>query len=491
MGHSAFANVVRLTTTVHGKPALPILGSLLLAAFAFALAQTLVAPAIPAFTREYDTTASSSAWVLTGFLLSASVFTPLAGKLGDLFGKARVLSILLVAFAAGATICALAGSIEMVIAGRVVMGTAGGVFPLAFGIINDELPAGSRAVAIGLMSAMFGIGGGIGLPLSGVIVDNLDISWLFWIALIALPAAVAVLRLVPPSPPRERTRIDWLGAALLSAGLATLLLGITKANSWGWESASTLGCILGGVAILAVFVLAELRVSQPLVDMRVLADRPVLATNLTGFLTGVAMFGSFLLVPMFLQTPEATGYGFGMSTTAAGLLMVPSSVAMLISGPLAGTLGNRFGFRAVLLAGTSFTAASFAVLALAHETTAEFIVANVLIGIGIAFAFASMANLIVSLVDRRDVGIATGINTIMRTMGGAFGTAIVTALLTADTMPGTQVPTEHAYTEAFTISIGLSVLALLAALWIPRPGRRDAQPVSSPLGEPQAQAARA
>jgi EmrB/QacA subfamily drug resistance transporter len=480
-----------MTTTVHGKPALPVLGSLLLAAFAFALAQTLVAPAIPALTSEYDTTPSSTAWVLTGFLLSASVCTPLAGKLGDLFGKARVLAALLVTFSIGAVVCALAGSIEMVIAGRVVMGVAGGVFPLSFGIINDELTAENRAVAIGLMSAMFGIGGGIGLPLSGVIVDNLDISWLFWVALVALPAAVAVLRLVPPSPPRERTRIDWGGALLLSAGLATLLLGITKANAWGWESGRTLGCILGGVGILAAFVALELRVRQPLVDMRVLAERPVLATNLTGFLTGVAMFGSFLLVPMFAQTPEAVGYGFGMTATQAGLIMVPSSVAMLVAGPLAGTLGNRLGFRTVLMIGTAFTAASFTVLALAHDSTLEFVAANLLIGVGIAFAFASMANLIVSLVDPREVGIATGINTIMRTVGGAFGTAIVTALLTADHIPGTSMPTEHAYTEAFTISIGLSLLALLAAVWIPRSRRGAEAPAGPQLGEPQAQAARA
>ena len=491
MGYSGFATFDRLTTTVHGKPAVPVIGSLLLAAFAFALAQTLVAPAIPSLTREFDTTSSASAWVLTGFLLSASVSTPLAGKLGDLFGKARVLSVLLLLFSTGSVICALAGSIEQVIAGRVVMGVAGGVFPLAFGIINDELRADHRAVAIGLMSAMFGIGGGIGLPLSGVIVDNLDISWLFWIGLVALPAAVAVIRVVPPSPPRERTRIDWLGAVLLSAGLATLLLGITKANGWGWDSASTLRCILGGVAILAVFVAVELRTAQPLVDMRVLAERPVLATNLTGFLTGVAMFGSFLLVPLFAQTPEAAGYGFGMTVTQAGLIMVPSSIAMLVAGPLAGTFGNRFGFRAVLLAGTLFCAASFSILALAHETTLEFIVANLLIGVGIAFAFASMANLIVNLVDPREVGIATGINTIMRTIGGAFGTAIVTALLTADTIPGSPLPTEHAYTEAFTISVGLSVLALFAALWIPRPRRGSEKPIGPQLGEPQAQAARA
>lgn len=241
--------------------------------------------------------------MVTGFLLSASVCTPLAGKLGDLFGKARVLSAVLAIFTVGAIICALAQSIEVLIAGRLISGVAGGVFPLSFAIINDELPAERRGFGIGLMSAMFGIGGGIGLPLSGVIVDNVDLSWLFLVGLLAAPAAVAVFKLVPPSPPRERTRIDWTGAAVLSAGLAAVLLGISNANSWGWDSASVLATIAGGLVLLAVFAVLETRTVDPLVDMRVMRRRPVLATNVAAFLTGLAMFGSFLLIPQFAQTP--------------------------------------------------------------------------------------------------------------------------------------------------------------------------------------------
>jgi EmrB/QacA subfamily drug resistance transporter len=457
-----------MTTTVHGKPGLPIIGALLIAALAFALAQTLVVPAIPAITSAFGTTTSSATWVLTGFLLSASVCTPLAGKLGDLFGKARVLTGLLVLFAIGSLVCAAAASIEVLIAGRVVQGVAAGVFPLAFGIINDEFPPDRRAVAIGLMSAMFGIGGGLGLPLSGLIVDHVDISWLFSVGVLALPAAAGVHRFVPPSPARERTSVDWLGALLLSAGLVALLLGISKANAWGWGSAAVVGCLLGGVAALTAFVRFELGRTDPLVDIRVLGERPVLAVNVAAFLTGVAMFGSFLLVPQFTQTPEAAGYGFGMSAVAAGLVMLPSSVAMLFAGPLAGALGNRIGFRTVLAIGSGFTIASFLLLAVAHETVLEFLVSGALIGVGIAFSFAAMANIIVGSVDPREVGIATGINTIMRTVGGAFGSALVTVLLTADTLPGSPLPTEGAYTEAFAFSTLGATLALGAALAIPR-----------------------
>src|SRR3954468_16326548 len=187
-----------MTETVHGRPVAPVLGALLLAALAFALSQTLVAPALPHITSTYHTTQATSTWVLTGYLLSASVCTPLAGKLGDLFGKGRVLTYVLAIFSVGSIVCALAGSIEVLVAGRIVQGVAGGVFPLAFGIVNDELPAERRAMAIGLISAMFGIGGGLGLPLAGVIVDHADLSILFWIGLMGLPAAFVTWRLVPP-----------------------------------------------------------------------------------------------------------------------------------------------------------------------------------------------------------------------------------------------------------------------------------------------------
>ena len=457
-----------MTHTVHGKPVAPVLGALLLAALAYALAQTMVAPALPAITEEYGTTTSTSAWVLTGYLLSASVCTPLAGKFGDLFGKGRVLTYLLLTFAAGSVICALAGSIEVLIAGRLVQGVAGGVFPLAFGIVNDELPGDKRAVAIGLISATFGIGAGIGLPLSGVIVDHFDMSLLFWIGLMALPAAAAAWFYVPPSPARERTRVDVRGAFVLSLGLVSLLFGISRANSWGWTSPEILALLIGGVAILAFFVRLEMRTDDPLVDMRVLNDRPVLATNATGFLVGVAMFGSFILIPQFVQTPESSGYGFGFSVTEAGLMMLPSAVAMLFAGPIGGALGNRVGFRTVLAGGTLFASASFVLLAVAHGHPWEFALGNVLMGVGISFAFAAMANLIVAAVDPKDVGIATGINTVTRTVGGAFGSALVTALLTADTIGGSAIPTEAAYGEAFTLSAIVGLLAFGAALSIPR-----------------------
>jgi EmrB/QacA subfamily drug resistance transporter len=446
----------------------PILAALLLSGLAFALLQTMVAPALTVIAGEFDTSAATASWVLTGFLLSASVATPLIGKLGDLFGKARMLVLVLVVFAAGSIVCALAPSIEVLVLGRAIQGVAGGVFPLAFGIIRDTFPADRVPVAIGSLSATFGIGGGIGLPLSGIIIDNADLHWIFLVGLLALPAAALAWRNVPPSPTRPGATVDWTGAAVLSVGLTALLLGVTKANDWGWGSARVLGLMLGGVAVLGLWVAVERRVDQPLVDLRVLSRRAVATTNGVGLLVGFAMFSSFLLVPQFAQTPTSAGYGFGATVTQAGLLMVPSTLTMLVFGPLGGWLGPRVGFRAVLAVGTLAATLGFAILAVASSEEWHFVLSGLFLGIGIAFSFSSMINLIVGAVDPRDVGIATGINTITRTIGGAFGSAVAAAILTADLIPGSPVPTAGAYTTAFVVAGIGGAAAFLAALAVPK-----------------------
>jgi EmrB/QacA subfamily drug resistance transporter len=461
-----------------------VLAVLLLAGTAFALSQTLVIPALPQIAADVNASPTAASWILTGFLLSASIATPIVGKLGDVYGKGRVLTAVLVLFSIGGAVNALASSVEVMIAGRVIQGVAGGVFPLAFGIIRDTFPPAKVAGGLAIVSAIFGIGGGIGLPLSGVIVDNLDISWLFWISLVALPAAFASYKLIPSSPPARRMRIDWLGAALLSVALAALLLGVTNANEWGWESAPTIGLLAGGIAMVVVWVQVEARRREPLIELRVLRSRAVAATNLTAMLVGFAMFGSFLMIPQFAQAPDATGYGFGYTATAAGLLIAPTALAQLIAGPVAGRIGSRIGFRLTLAIGAGLATTSFAVLAFEHTHPWEFVVAGILLGAGISFAFASMANLIVGAVPQHEVGIATGINTIMRTVGGAFGAAVSTAILAADTIGSTHVPAEGAYTAAFAMAIGVGLLAVGAALLIPREVARSSHSAAGPVAAP-------
>src|SRR4051812_35793644 len=454
--------------------------SLLLAGMAFALSQTVVSPALPEIQHQYGADPASAAWILTGYLLAASVATPIIGKLGDLFGRGKVLTMVLLVFAVGSAVCALAPSLGVLVIGRVIQGVGGGIFPLAFGIIRETFPPERVPTAIGGISATFGIGGGVGLVIAGLIVSALDASWLFWLGLMALPAAFAIWRFVPQEETRPGARVDWAGAALLSVALAALLYGLSKANEWGWGSPRVLALSFGGLALAGFWGWFETKVDQPLVDMRVLRRRPVLMTNVTAVLVGFSMFASFLLIPQLAQTNTKFGYGFSASVTGAGLLMLPSTMVMLVAGPFAGRLATRSSSRLPLVIGTFSGMLAFVVYALFHGSEWEICVGGALLGIGIGFSFASMANLIVESVPREEVGVATGINTIMRSLGGALGAQLVASLLTGKTIGSTGIPTEAAYTDAFIVAAVAAGLAMVAALSIPRTRRPDPQPAAAP-----------
>src|SRR4051812_23096870 len=456
------------------------LAVLVLSALAYALSQTLVAPALPEIQRVLHTTTTLVTFVLTGYLLSASVATPIVGRLGDMFGKERMLVITLAVFGAGSLVAALSHTIGMLIAGRVIQGVGGAVFPLAFGIIRDEFPPEKVATGIGLISATFGIGGGAGLVLSGVIVDHLPYEWIFWLGLIAVVVAVVATHLfVPESPVKSPARIDWVGAGLLSGGLASLLIAVSEGNTWGWGSARIVGLFAASAAILVGWVAYEREAPEPLVDIELLRRRGVWTTNLATILIGFGMFGSFILIPQFVQAPPGAGYGFAASVTQAGLFLVPSAGIMLVAGPIAGWLGGRFGSKLPLLIGTLVASSSFAFLALAHDARWNIYFATVLLGLGIGFAFASMANLIVDAVPQAQTGEATGMNTIMRTVGGALGAQIAASIVSGHLSHG--IATESGYTEAFVLSAAGVFFAFLAGLLIPGARRREAARVAAEM----------
>jgi EmrB/QacA subfamily drug resistance transporter len=448
-----------------------------LGAIAYALAQTMIIPALPAIQHDFGASQEATTWLLTIFLLTSSVSTPVLGRFGDMYGKEKILLLALGVFAFGSFVCAIGGSIGLLILGRAIQGTGGAIFPLAFGIIRDEFPPERVATSIGLISATFGIGGGLGLVLSGLVVDHFSIDWIFWFPVVVTTlAALATWRFVPESPVRVQARIDWVGAGLLSLTLACLLLGVSEGNDWGWESARVLGLFASAAVLAVTFVWFERRVPEPMIDMQLMARRPVWSTNLTAFAIGFAMFGSYVLIPQLVELPAVTGYGFAKTTTVAGLLMLPSALVMLGAGPLSGWLGLQFGSRLPLALGGGFTALAYVELALFHETLAELAVGGVLIGIGIGLAFAAMANLVVEAVPRDQTGVATGINTIMRSIGGSVGAQIAAAILAGNVILGGRYPAESGFTEAFAMSAVAAVIALLVTFTIPRPPRRAAAP---------------
>ncbi|WUI03036.1 MFS transporter [Spirillospora sp. NBC_00431] len=451
-----------------------VMVALVAGVLAASLGQTIVLAVLPEFARGLDASTTEVTWVLTAFMLSSAVATPIAGRLGDLVGYRRVLVGCLCCFTVGSLVCALAGgSLGVLIGGRALQGVAGGVFPLAFGIARTAVPPARLPGVIALLSAMFGIGGAAGMVVAGPLVDVLGTSWLFWGTLVLGGAALAAVPALPAVRPSRGGRLDLGGAVLLSGALVCLLLAISQGRPWGWGSAAVVGLFAGGAVLLAAFGVLESRIGDPLVDLRLMGRRGQATTNLATFVVAMAMFGAITLVPRFVQTPAGAGYGFGSSPSEAGLLMLPMALVMLVASPAAARLGHRRGGRAPLVAGAVCAAASLAVLAAAHGHLVNFYLVGLLIGAGYGLAFAAMGILIVQDAPVRQTGVATGINTIVRTTAAAVGAQLAAVLLEARTPPDGPAPDESGYTLGFTVFAVLGVAAVAAGALVP--GRSDGQ----------------
>jgi len=450
-----------------------VLGVLALGCGAFALLQTLVAPALPVLQRDLHSSTSGVAWVFTSFLLAAAVATPIAGRLGDMFGKKRVFVISLSTLAAGSLVAAVATSLPLLIVGRTIQGLGAAVYPLAFGIIRDEFPRERVAGAIALVAALLGIGGGLGIVIAGPILQYLSYHWLFWILLVITSVAtVAAIVFVPESTVREPGRVHWLGGLLLSGWLVALLVAVSEGTRWHWGSAKTIGLFVLSGLLAAAWVRAESRSRQPLVDMKMMRLHGVWTTNTAALLVGFGQYSALVMIPQFVQAPASTGYGYGATVTQAGLFLVPTTLASVITSPISGRLSNAVGSKVPLVLGSVLTTIAFVVLAFAGSRW-EIYVAATLIGAGTGFSFASMTTLIVEAVPAGQTSVATGMNTIVRMIGGAIGADIVASVLGAHLLASGE-PTKHGYTITFAFCAAVMVAGVLASLAVPGRRRRQA-----------------
>lgn len=434
---------------------------------AYSLLQSLVAPVLPLLQVSLDTDQNTVTWMLTAYLLSAAVATPILGRVGDMVGKKKVLAAVLLVACVGSVVGALAHSIGVMLVARAVQGVAGGVIPLAFGIVRDEFPREKVSGAVGVVSALIGVGGGLGLVLGGPIVDALGPSWLFWIPAIAMGvAAVGTVFVVPESPVRTPGRVSWLAAVLLSGWLVALLVAVSEGPRWGWTSGVVLGLLALAVVLAAAWAMVERRDTSPLIDMEMMRIPAVWTTNLAGLLIGVGMYSVFAFVPAFLQTDPSAGYGFGSSIVESGLIVLPLSLTFLVAGIWSGRLSHRFGAKAVLVTGAATAGGAFLVLVFAQSAMWGVVIAMVLMGTGFGLAFSSMSNIIVQAVPPRQTGAASGTNANIRTIGGALGSALMASVVTAHVQPG-GVPAGSGYTAGFTVMAVAVLLGALAALLIP------------------------
>ena len=447
-----------------------IVAVLALAGLASSFMFTLVVPIQTKLPELLDASRDDTAWVVTATLLAAAVITPISGRLGDMYGKRRIVLVLLAVLVVGSVVAALSQEIIGLIVGRALQGAVTGVIPLGISILRDVMHERRVDSAIALISATLGVGGALGLPISAVITEYSDWHLLFWVAA-ALGAVVfaLVLWIVPVSVLRTGGRFDYVGAAGMTIGLVGVLLAISRGNEWGWTSVPVMVCGLGGILVLTLWGWYELRVPAPLLDLRIAGRRPVLLTNLASVAMGFSLFASNVAYPQMLELPIETG-GFGLSLLGASLIIMPSGLVMMIVSPFSGRLARTVGPKLLLMLGAASLILAYGFTLVFSAEVWQILVANILIGFGIGFGYAAMPMLIMRNVPPYETGASNGLNALFRSLGTSTAAAVVGAVLATyvtdhDGMP---VPTGTAFQLSFVLGGAAAVIALLVALFIPR-----------------------
>jgi MFS family permease len=437
------------------------------------LMQTLVVPLLTDFPELLGTSSDNASWLVTVTLLTSAVATPILSRLADMYGKRRMIVVSLVVLLAGSLLGALSDSLQVLIVARSLQGFAPALIPIGISMMRDELPPERIGGAVALMSATLGIGGAVGLPLSGVIYEAFGWQAVFWGSVAMAGVLIAlVLAVVPESGVRTPGHFDLLGAVLLSAALTALLLGISKGGTWGWTSQWTLLSFTVAFLFFSLWAPWELRTGDPLVDLRTSTRRPVLLTSIASLLAGFAMFANLLVATQQLQIPGVNGAGFGLDVTAAGLAMLPGGVLMVLMAPVSAAITRRHGARTTLVAGLCVTGFGYVFRVLLDATLAQLVAAVCIVSVGVAVSFAAMPVLIMQSVPITETAAANGLNTVVRSIGTSTCSATVAAVLAAGAVANGPYPSEAALHSMSWLAAGAAFLA--AAVGFPHSWSRRA-----------------
>jgi MFS family permease len=441
------------------------------------LTQTLMIPLIPELPALLGTSPANASWTITVTLLTAAVATPVFGRFGDMYGPKPMLMICAGTMAAGSLLAAVSSSLVPFIIGRGLQGMSLPIIPLAISVLRSALPTDRVGPAMGLISSSLGVGGALGLPLSAVVAQKADWHSLFWGAgVLGILAVLLFHFLVPDIPPSSDDKFDPLGTLLLAVALVTLLLPISKGSTWGWTSSTTLVMFGVSVVVFAVFARWQFRTTAPIVDLRTTLRRPVLTTNIAAVLVCFSMFALSLIAPQVLELPTGTGFGLGQSMLQAGLWLAPGGLAMMLAAPLATRTAARRGAKFTLVAGSAIIAIAYLGALWLLGSPVAVMVANIVISLGVGFAYSSLPALINAAVPVSETAAANGINALARSLGTSVSSAVIGVVLATMTISygGHTMPSLHGLRTALLIAAGVAALAAVVAMTIPSDPDLDA-----------------
>lgn len=444
-----------------------MLGALWVAVVAFGFQQTAIVPAMPVIEAELHASRTWSVWLLSGYLAASAVFTPLVGKLGDRWGKKRMLLWSLAVFLLGAGGAALAPNLVALVVFRAVQGVGGAVFPLTLAILPDQLPWERVPRGSSVLTSGFGLGTALGFGCSGLLVAAGSWRWIFVAGTLTILVAIAVVGvLVDPLAPRGRAALDFPGMGLLTGGLVLLLVALTEGESQGWTSEWVLGSFALSVLLLVGWVAYDLRVREPLLDLRELARRRVLLTHLATVALGFVLFGVFSLVPYLLRAP----FGVQAPPHTAGLYLLPVAVGQLLCGMFADRITRWLTTRWTYAAGLALAALGALGLALEHGSTVLVLICALLIGAGAGLGIAVASAIVSGEAARTHTGVATALNSVLRRIGGGVGAQVSAALLASAALGGGATG-DRGFTTAFLACAAVGLIGAVLALGTGRPTR--------------------
>ena len=415
-------------------------------------------------------------WLMTGFLLVAASSAAICGRLGDIYGRRRILLIVLAIAGIGSLISAVSSSVEGVLIGRAIQGVSGAILPLCHGLVKENLPEHRVPFGIGLLVACaIVVGGGGGGLLGGVIIDHLVWQWIFIAgAAMAGIALVVVWWLVPVSPQlKPNGPLDILGGVLFAPAIAGVLLAISKAPSWGWGDWRTLSLLLASLVVLIGWARYELSLKEPLIDVRLMANKQIALANIAMIFIGLGALQSHQAIVLLLTQPSWKGVVLGTTSTAAGLIFLPAMAISFFAGPAAGLMAARYGGRVPMILGGVLITGAWLAIAISHDSLMFIFVMLAIQHIGNTFCYSTIPMLIVEAAPPSRISEANGLTTVFRATFQGIGAQVIAFVLAASVISdpsggAVSYPTDGAYTTAFGLMALFSLGCLFCAFALPK-----------------------
>lgn len=459
---------------------------LILAPIAIAVMYTeaMLIPSLPTIANDFNVNSATVSWVLTAYLISGVIANPIIGKLGDIYGKKRMLVYVMVIYTIAVSFNGFAPNFALFIIFRTIQGIGLGMFPLAFSLIREEFPPHLIPRAQGIVSAMFGIGSAISLPIAATVAQDLgwQYNYHFVIPFVILLTYLTSKYIRESKYVNPNTKIDYIGAGILGGSLALLTTALSEAPTWGWLSLEFFTFIILGISLFIGFIAYEIRVPSPLISVKLLKERNVFAANIAAFVAGFGIFMAYQAITYLLEMPQPVGFNLDILST--GIYMLPISLMQMVGALLTSRLILRSGTKIIITIASIILSIFYFILGIFSINGSSLGILNVIFlssmaTLGAAMLNVVLINILTFSVERRVLGIATGMNTVFRLIGGAFGPSIAGSLLSTyytyiiypvtlggqETFLPVKLPSDYAFQLTFFIAtIAGLIMAIIGSI---------------------------